>query len=206
MTEQYKNIAVGISGGVDSSVAAYLLQQEGHDVVGLTGYMFDGDGKCGEETINDAQRVCEFLGLNFHKVDLKEDFQKNVIDYFLTTYNHGKTPNPCVVCNKTIKWGKLFDYAKEKLGCEYLATGHYAIIEHIDGEYKIKRPKDKHKDQTYMLVNLTQEDLSRTIFPLGVYEKDEIKEIARKNDLPTAFSKESQDVCFITKPKKIQNF
>lgn len=206
MTEQYKNIAVGISGGVDSSVTAFLLQQEGHDVIGITGHMFDGEGKCGEDSINDAQRVCEFLGLNFHKVDLREDFKKNVIDYFLTTYNHGKTPNPCVVCNKTIKWGKLFEYAKEQLGCEYLATGHYAIIEFTDGEYKIKRSKDKLKDQTYMLINLTQEDLSHTIFPLGVYEKDEVKEIARNNDLPTAFSKESQDVCFIAKPKKIQEF
>ena len=206
MKQNFKRVAVCLSGGVDSSTTALLLQLQGYDVVGLTAQMTDNSTVCGEQPLKDAAQICEQLGLNHYTIDLRCVFKERIINKFLEIYSKGKTPNPCVFCNKIIKWGELYKHAKEKLNCDYIATGHYVIVEELDGEYKIKRPKDRNKDQTYMLAHLTQEDLAHTIFPLGYYEKDEIKELARKHELITADRKESQDVCFIEETEKIQEF
>lgn len=206
MTEAFKRVAVGMSGGVDSSTSAYLLQQQGYDVVGVSAITTGKDNESSHEIIKDASSVCEILGIEHYVCDLTDVFKEKIINYFLDTYSKGRTPNPCVVCNKTIKWGALYEYARHELDCNYLATGHYAVIEELEGYYRIKRSKDKAKDQTYMLVNLTQEDLSHTIFPLGHFEKEEIKKIANENNLPTANRKESQDVCFIVEPEKTQEY
>lgn len=201
-----KRVAVGMSGGVDSSTTAYLLQQQGYDVIGVSAWLLESGGKCCEKAIVDAARVCEYLGIEYYTIDLRDQFQNIIIDYFLKTYAVGKTPNPCVLCNKEIKWGALYKYVKENLNCELIATGHYAAIEELSGSYKIKRPLDRHKDQTYMLVSLTQEDLSHTLFPLGYYEKYEVKKIARENNIPTADNEESQDVCFVLPPETVQSY
>ncbi|MEW5820965.1 MAG: tRNA 2-thiouridine(34) synthase MnmA [Cyanobacteriota bacterium] len=206
MSSHYKKVAVCMSGGVDSSTTALILQEQGYDIVGLTAWMITSGGKCCEQAIVDAAKVCEQIGIEHHIADLRENFQKEVIDYFLKTYSTGRTPNPCVVCNRYIKWGKLLDYAINELKCDYIATGHYAVLEELDGEYKIKRSKDKLKDQTYMLINLTQENLSKTLFPLGHFEKEEVKKMAKENKLPTANNKESQDVCFVISPEKVQDY
>lgn len=206
MNKKNKRVALGMSGGVDSSTAALILQQQGYEVIGLTGWLLKGGGKCCETALVDAAKVCEKLGIEFHTVDLREIFKKDIIDYFLDSYACGRTPNPCVVCNKSIKWGALYEYANKELNCDFVATGHYAVNEELDGKFKIKRPKDRVKDQTYMLISLNQEDLSHTLFPLGPFEKEEIKRMARENDIPTANSKESQDVCFVLPPETVQTF
>jgi tRNA-specific 2-thiouridylase len=206
MSSVNKRVAIGMSGGVDSSTSALLLQEQGYDVVGLTAWTIKGGSKCCEEAMVDAARVCEHLGIEYHTVDVGNIFQEKVIQYFLDTYSTGKTPNPCVVCNKLVKWGAMADYAKAKLDCDYIATGHYAIIEELDTTYRLKRSRDRVKDQTYMLINLTQEDLARTIFPLAHFEKHEVIDLARKNNLPTAESKESQDVCFVVEPENVQSY
>lgn len=206
MTGLSKRVAVGMSGGVDSSVSAYLLQQQGYDVVGLSAKMTKCGGKTGQQAQEDAAKVCEHLGIEFYTVDLTEVFEKQIVSYFLETYKIGKTPNPCAVCNKLIKWGAMYDYALEQLDCSMIATGHYAIIEELDGQCNLKRSTDKLKDQTYMLINLTQEDLSHTLFPLGHLTKEEVRVIAKENNLPTAETPESQDVCFINKPETVQSF
>ena len=206
MTTTGKRVAIGMSGGVDSSTSAFLLQQQGYDVVGLSAMVIKEGGKCCEKAAREAEKVCNHLGIEFYTVDLKSIFEDRVINYFLNTYKTGKTPNPCVVCNKNIKWGAMADYAFNELGCDYLATGHYAKIEKSGNIYKLKRPVDKQKDQTYMLVNLTQDDLARTIFPVGDFEKSEVKKMARENGIPTANNEESQDVCFIIEPDNVQEY
>lgn len=195
-----KRVAVALSGGVDSSTALYLLQQEGYEVCGLTLINHDNS------FIDMAAKVCDTLGVDFYYYDIKSIFKDKVVSYFLDTYSKGKTPNPCVYCNKVVKWGEMYQYAKTKLNCDYIATGHYAIIEKLGNEYKLKKSKDRLKDQTYMLVNLNQEDLSHTIFPLGYYEKQEVRKIAKENNLPAAEAPESQDVCFIAKEEKTHEY
>lgn len=206
MSQTFKRVAVCMSGGVDSSTTALILQEQGYDVVGLTAKLFDSPNPKKESAIDGARKVCDLLGIEHYTHDISQTFNEKIISYFLDTYTQGKTPNPCVVCNKMIKWGELYEYARNKLDCELIATGHYAIIEDSDGVYKIKRSKDRHKDQTYMLINLTQEDLSHTLFPLGYFDKEEVIQMAHAKKLPTAASKESQDVCFIDEPEKIQEF
>lgn len=199
-----KTVAIAMSGGVDSSTAALLLKKEGYQVIGITGLMHDTESA--HTAVKNAAKICEILGIEHHCVNLKEEFSDKVIDYFEESYKKGLTPNPCTVCNRKIKWGKLWDYAKNNLKADFYATGHYARIIQDESGYKLLKAKDSNKDQIYMLFSLNQDDLARTIFPLGILTKPEVREIARENNLPCAESKESQDVCFIQPPDSTQKY
>lgn len=198
-----KKVIVGLSGGVDSSVTSYLLKEQGYEVIGMTMRTWD-DSKddilsqsSDELIINDAKRVAQAIGIEHYVVDFHEEFRKEVINYFIDEYKNARTPNPCVVCNRAIKWKALFT-AAEKFGADYVATGHYAKIEQLEnGRYVIKNSKTAQKDQTYALYNLTQEQLQKTLLPLGEYEKTRIREIAEEVNIPVADKKDSQDICFI---------
>jgi tRNA-specific 2-thiouridylase len=200
-----KRVAVAMSGGVDSSVAAVLIAKAGHEVVGLTAWTLNGPGKCCNDALVNAGRVCEMLGVEYDTVDLRAEFAHYVMDYYNNSYQAGLTPNPCVECNRYVKWELLVRYAVEELGVDYVATGHYAIIEHAKGlangvltnGVNVYRSVDEHKDQTYMMTRVYPKDLAKTIFPLGEMTKPQVYEIARELDLPTAYSKESQDICFV---------
>jgi tRNA-specific 2-thiouridylase len=192
-----KRIAVAMSGGVDSSVAAYLLAQQGHDLVGLTAWTLNGPGKCCNDALVNAGRVCEMLGMPYDTVDLRAEFAHYVMDYYNNSYEAGLTPNPCVECNRYVKWERLVDYARRELGVDYVATGHYAKLHHTPQGVKVYRSRDEHKDQTYMMARVYPQDLQYTIFPLGEMTKPEVVALAREVDLPTAYSKESQDICFV---------
>lgn len=199
-----KKVAVALSGGVDSSVTALLLKNQGYEVVGITGKMVDDENF--ETVCQNAKKVADKLEIKHYILDLSEDFKKNIIDYFIDSYKNGETPNPCIVCNRTIKWGKILDYAINELGCDYIATGHYASIKEVDGQFLLYPAKDEKKDQLYYLYELNQEQLSKTILPLSGMEKTQIRQIAQKNDLPSKSSKESQDICFIKKPYTTKKF
>ena len=195
-------IGVAMSGGVDSTTTAFLLKQQGYEVVGITGDM-TGDA----ELLEKAKYNCDFLGIEHHILDLKDKFQKEVINYFIETYKNGSTPNPCAMCNSKVKWGEIFDYAINTLGCQKFATGHYANISENNGIYRLERAKCDNKDQLYFLYSLTQKELSKTIFPLGKYSsKDEIRQIAGENGLPCKSYKDSQGVCFIKKPMSVKKY
>ena len=202
MNSNNKKVAVAMSGGVDSSVTALLLKQQGFKVLGITGDMA-GD----LELLKKAKEICDFLEIEHIVIDLKEKFKKDVIDYFLQTYKNGFTPNPCAMCNKNIKWGSLFEYAINNLKCNYFATGHYANISKNKDKYCLERAKCDNKDQLYFLFSLTQKELSKTIFPLGRYSsKEEIRKIAQENGLPSKSYKDSQGVCFIKKPMTVKKY
>ncbi len=196
--DKKKTAVVAMSGGVDSSVAALLLQKEGYRVIGLTGKMINSESAL--SVISNAKRVADKLGIEHHVCDVTELFKEKVISYFENSYRNGKTPNPCIMCNQYIKWGELFNYAVNELGADVFATGHYADIRYDNGFYKLYPAKDEHKDQLYFLYRLSQKQLSKTIFPLYHYDKEEVKKIAYEYDLPPKDSKESQDICFIQKP------
>lgn len=199
-----KRVAVALSGGLDSSVTAFLLKNAGYDVVGLTGKMINSESA--ETIITNAKQVADFLGIKHYVLDTSKDFQTNVIKYFNDSYKDGKTPNPCIMCNKFIKWGTLFDYAINELNVDFIATGHYANIRKEQEYYKLYPAKDTKKDQLYFLFLLNQKQLSKTLFPLFNYEKSEIRQIALDNNLPTKSSKESQDICFIQKPNTTKKY
>ena len=199
-------VAVGLSGGVDSSVAAALLKKDGHDVVGVTMEIFDGSiavkeslkhacyGPGEKEDVEKAAAVCRKLGIPFHVIDLKAEYRHHVLDYFRDEYLEGRTPNPCVVCNKKLKFGFLLEKAKEAgIPFEVFATGHYAEIADMGGRHLLKKALDRSKDQTYFLYTLTPEDLSRTLFPLGGFTKEQVRDTARAMGLHTAGDPESQD-------------
>ncbi len=191
-------IAVAMSGGVDSSMVAYLLAQQGYDLIGFTAWTLNGPGKCCNDALINAGRVCEMLGMAYDTVDLREAFAHYVMDYYENSYKEGLTPNPCVECNRYIKWEKLIAYAREELNADYVATGHYARIEHQpNGDVRVFRGNDSRKDQTYMLARVKPADLRYTLFPLAYYQKPDLVALAQSLDIPTAYSKESQDVCFI---------
>ena len=199
-----KKVAVGLSGGLDSSVTCFLLKQQGYDVAAITVKMVD-DAKF-EQIVKNAAVVADKIGIPHYVLDLSKEFKKDVIDYFENSYKNGLTPNPCILCNRTIKWGRLFDYAINVLGCDYVSSGHYARIEDMDGIKKMYPAKDEKKDQQYYLFELDQNHLQKIIFPLSGYTKDEIRKIALDNDLPSKSSKESQDICFITKPMTTKKY
>src|SRR5574344_693313 len=172
-----KKVAVALSGGVDSSVTCALLLEQGFDVVAITAKMTESQSF--ENVCKNAAKVADKLGIEHYILDLTEKFKKEVIDYFEKSYRNGITPNPCVVCNKKIKWGEIFNFAIEKLNCDCIATGHYAKIVQKAGKYLLYPACDEKKDQLYYLVGLTQKQLSKTIFPLSEYKKEQIREIAQ---------------------------
>ena len=189
-----KKVLLAMSGGVDSSVSAIILQKKGFEVIGVTMRLM-----ANELDVQAAKRVCDKLNIEHHIIELRDDFKNIVIDYFIDAYKNGITPNPCVVCNKKIKFGKLYDYAVS-LGCEYLATGHYAKVEY-DANLRqnvIKKSNAKGKDQTYVLYGINKEVVQHIIFPLGEFEsKEQIRNIASENKLEVANKKDSQEICFI---------
>ena len=191
-----------MSGGVDSTTVVVLLRKEGYEVAGVTGIMHAGM----REAAYNASEACKTLGIEHHIVDLREEFNTAVINSFEESYKKGLTPNPCTVCNKLIKWGSLADYAFDKMNADFYSTGHYARILKTENSYRLYKGADPKKDQSYMLFALTQKQLSRTIFPLGNMNKPEVKQIARENQLVSADSKESQDVCFISPPETVQSY
>lgn len=189
-----KKAIAALSGGVDSSVCAALLLKQGYEVIGMHLKLWENQNE--EQAERDAKAVAGKLGIEFVCVDMRKDFYENVVNYFNDAYIKGDTPNPCVMCNKTIKFGKVFDFA-DSIGAEYVATGHYAQIEFNDGQYLLKKAADPKKDQSYVLYNLTQDKLKRILLPLGGYTKDEAKEFSSELDLEVHKKAESQDICFI---------
>ena len=201
-----KKVVVGMSGGVDSSVAAYLLKKQGYDVIGVTMQIWQDEdeftqekngGCCGLSAVDDARRVADRLEIPYYVMNFKQEFKKNVMDYFTAEYLKGRTPNPCIACNRYVKWEALLDRSLA-IGADYIATGHYARVEQLpNGRYAIKNSVTAEKDQTYALYNLTQAQLSRTLMPVGDYHKDEIRQIAEEIGLMVAHKKDSMEICFI---------
>ena len=215
-------VCVGMSGGVDSSVAAYRLKEQGYEVIGLTFRNWPQDCLsraedkcCGPQAVTDARMVAHTLGIPHYVVDEIGAFQRDVIDYFVAEYKQGRTPNPCIVCNEKIKFGTLLKQA-EQLGAEFIATGHYARIEPVQSgtgvspvhsspvrqpgrlsHYQLRKGRDLHKDQSYFLFSLRQDQLSRSLMPVGDLSKDETRAIAAKLGLKTATKVESQEICFV---------
>jgi tRNA-specific 2-thiouridylase len=199
-------VVVGMSGGVDSSVAAYLLKEQGYDVVGVTMQIWqdeDADaieengGCCGLSAVDDARRVANALEVPYYVMNFKNEFKDKVIDYFIAEYQEGRTPNPCIACNRYVKWESLLTRSLQ-IGAEYIATGHYAQIVQLDnGRYTLKKSATAQKDQTYALYNLTQHQLAHTLMPVGAYTKDQIREIATTINTRIANKPDSQEICFI---------
>ena len=199
-----KKAIVAMSGGLDSSVTALLLKQQGYDVVGVTGMMLNT--VCARQVCANAKAVADKLGIEHYVIDVTQKFQKEVVEYFENSYRAGKTPNPCIQCNKFLKWGEIFDIALEKFNADIFATGHYAENRCVDGIYKLYPAKDTKKDQLYFLYRLPQRVLAKTIFPLFELEKSEVRALAEQFDLPSKSSKESQDICFIEKPNTTKKY
>lgn len=188
-----KKVVVGMSGGVDSSVAAYLLKEQGYEVIGVTLQTLEkkGDG------LDDAESVAGTLGIPFHVIDICKEFEHEIINAFVGEYMHGRTPNPCCMCNAKIKWQMLLEWA-ESIGAYYIATGHYARIDRLpNGRYAVCNSVTARKDQTYALYGLSQEQLAHTIMPVGQYEKEDIRKIAESIGISVAGKPDSQDICFI---------
>jgi len=196
-------VVVAMSGGVDSSVAAALLKEQGYDVIGMMMRLWSEPGKeesnrcCTPDSMAQARRVAAILDIPFYVVDAKDVFRETVVEYFFDGYARGETPNPCLICNRKIRWTFLLDHALA-LGADYMATGHYVRIQRDEnGKSELLRAVDHSKDQSYVLHVLGQDKLKHALFPVGDYEKSEIREIAEKHGLPTASRKDSQDLCFL---------
>ena len=201
-----KKVVVGMSGGVDSSVAAYLLKQQGYDVVGVTMQIWQDEsheeiekkgGCCGLSAVDDARRVAAMLDIPYYVMNFKSEFKRDVIDYFVREYLAGRTPNPCSACNRYVKWESLLTRSIQ-IGADYIATGHYArICELPNGRYAIRNSVTAKKDQTYALYNLTQEQLKRTLMPIGDYTKEQVRKIAEDIGLMVAGKPDSMEICFV---------
>jgi tRNA-specific 2-thiouridylase len=187
-------VAVALSGGVDSSVAALLLKEAAYEVIGIHMRLWDSPDF--DYQAHRAENICRILDIPYHQADLQKEFESCVVDYFCQEYQQGRTPNPCVACNQCIKFGILLDKALS-LGADYLATGHYARVEHSRDGHRLLKAADISRDQSYFLYTLTQEKLGRILFPLGEHSKDEVKQMAKQAGLPIA-GKSSQDICFIS--------
>lgn len=195
--ENPKRVLLGMSGGVDSSVSAILLQEQGYEVVGVTLKLWEG--KNSPNISEEAKKVCDKLGIKHYILDGKELFKEHVIDDFICQYKNCRTPNPCIECNKYLKFGYMYEFAKE-LGIEYLATGHYAKTEYVEkyGRYAIKKADNIAKDQSYVLYNIPREVLGKLVFPLSnMKDKEEIRQVARDHGLEVANKPDSEDICFI---------
>lgn len=207
MSNLKKKVMLGMSGGVDSSVAAALLLEQGYEVIGVTMHIYDDhdeeelrqDSCCALSAVEDARRVAHVLGIDHYVMNFKEEFKVKVIDYFVKAYLKGQTPNPCIACNKYIKFD-AFLRKSSSFNVDYIATGHYArvIYEETSGKYKLMKAVTRKKDQSYALYNLNQSNLNKVLLPIGEYEKDEIRKLADKFDLPVANKPDSQEICFVT--------
>ena len=203
MDVKRERVLLGMSGGVDSSVTGYLLREQGYDVVGVTMKVWPQDcisraedKCCGPQAVADARAVAHSLGIPHYVVDEADLFERTVIDYFTSEYQAGRTPNPCVMCNEKLKFGNLWGKA-EALGCNYIATGHYAIIEHQSDRAVLRKGVDPRKDQSYFLFSLRQPQLRRALTPLGPMQKSEIRKIAHSLGLKVADKVDSQEICFV---------
>lgn len=199
-------VVVGMSGGVDSSVTAHLLKEEGHEVIGVTMQIWqeeaeeikeENGGCCGLSAVDDARRVAAMLGIPYYVMNFRKEFSDAVIDYFVKEYIAGRTPNPCIACNRYVKWESLYQRARS-IGADYIATGHYSRIKQLEnGRFAICKSITDEKDQTYALYNLTQEQLAHTLMPLGAYKKDKVREIAKEIGLLVANKPDSMEICFV---------
>lgn len=203
-----KKVAVGLSGGVDSSTAIAMLRDQGHDVVGVTLWLMKGKGQCCSEGMVDAAQLCESMGIEHHIVDSRASFEQHIVNYLVDGYEAGITPLPCSNCNKAVKFGPMLQFAQDELGIDYIATGHYARIHYDDvtDRYQLLRAFDRRKDQTYFLYDLDQYVLGHVLFPLGETEKSQTRQIAAEFGLHTAEKPESMDLCLVEANGSMQAF